>query len=271
RETLVTTVLDARPEQVMMLSQSTWLPLIAALTTGLFFLGFLIKVYSLAALGALLTLGVLLVWLWTTGERRAPDKLDAGRGLTLPVQHAAERGPGWWGTLITVLADASLFFSLVFAYFYLWLASPQWPPGGHGHGLLWPTVAGALLAVSWPVMELTRSANRRGSLWGLRLGLILAWLLGLGFLIIQVWVLWDYGIAPWEHAYASLVHTLTGFHLLHLLIALLMGGFVLVRSGFGYGGRHRPQELNVTLLFWNYTVLQGLVVFAVVHLFPRLS
>src|SRR5690606_34714422 len=111
-------------------SDSSWLPLIAALTTAGVFIGLLGKWPWLAFTALLATLAVVLRWAWTTGDRHAPDRLEAGGGLALPIQYAAENAPGWWGLMVFLCADATAFAALLFGYLYLWLPAGQWPPAG---------------------------------------------------------------------------------------------------------------------------------------------
>lgn len=128
REILGTSVVSAELEQVIYLPKSSWLPLIAALTTGLFFVCVLVKQYWLAMVGVVATVVVFVFWAWTAGERFAPLRVDAGHGKVLPTQTMSAQAPGWWGVIITIVADAALFGALLFSYFYLWLHDgAAWP------------------------------------------------------------------------------------------------------------------------------------------------
>ena len=46
-----------------------------------------------------------------------------------PHTEVAERAP-WLALIFTLVANGTLFTSLVFGTFYLWIAAPNWPPGG---------------------------------------------------------------------------------------------------------------------------------------------
>jgi cytochrome c oxidase subunit I+III len=270
RETIVTSIVRATPEYVAVLPGNTLTPLVAAVLTSLFFIGVLSKLYWLAATGVVLTAGALLVWAWQSGTRHDTD-LDAGGGLRLPYHTASRQSPGWWGTLITLLADATLFFSLVFAYFYLWTVSPAWPPYDYraiGTGL--PSLGMAALLVSSAAIWWAESGNRSGRTGRLQLGLAVAIMLALAFLVIQAWALQGSGITATGHAYGALMYTVTGYQFVHVAIAVLMAGFSMLRSRAGYVSSRRPVEPQVTALFWHYMVLQWLVGYAVIHLFPLL-
>jgi cytochrome c oxidase subunit I+III len=36
--------------------------------------------------------------------------------------------PAWWALIFTLVADGTLFTSLVFGALYLWISAPNWPP-----------------------------------------------------------------------------------------------------------------------------------------------
>src|SRR5690606_6956326 len=136
------------------------------------------------------TIAVLLRWTWTTGDPGVPAMLDAGREgaqpLVLPTQSASGQGPGWWGTAMFLLVDASLFASLVFAYFYLWLGAPEWPPAGQVLPALgWPGVALLLLLGSGLAMHGAVRTNARGRSSATRIALLLAGASMATFIIIQ--------------------------------------------------------------------------------------
>lgn len=272
RETLGTSAIDAEPEQVICLSKSSWWPLIAAIATGIVFVGLLSKVYLLIPFGAALTAAAFLAWAWTTGEPRAPERIDAGDGLVLPSQRASRHGPGWSAMVNTLLVDGAASAALLFAYFYLW--AHQWsaaPLPPVRVGFLQPLVALALLAVSSIAIQWGLRANARAEPRRFRIAWIVAIALGLAFGALHVRE-WTAGIAldPRASAYGSVVYAFIAFHLLHVLIALLMAGYCIARSLRGYLDARRPLEARVTALFWHYSVAVWVVSFAVIYFFPVL-
>ncbi|MDQ3618082.1 MAG: cytochrome c oxidase subunit I [Pseudomonadota bacterium] len=270
RELLGTGLLGAAPEQVIRISASSWTPLLSALSIAVLLTCFIAKLYVLAAIAVLPIVGMLGVWLWTTGDRHAPAHREVTADLRLPTQASARNAPGWWALVISLLIDGSLFASLVFAYFYLWLGAPVWPPTTSAIGdWMLPVIALALLAASEPVMRWALAGNDRGRPTQLRNGLMLAALLGVAFIVTHLLALAAVVGAPQAHAYASVVWTLAGFHGVHLLIAVLIAGFVWWRSRHGHVDALRRLEPRIAAGFWRYVVVQGLIVWAIVHLFPR--
>jgi len=269
REVLGTGVLTAEPEQVIRVSSSTPLPLFAALAIAALLACFIAKQYLLSAAMLLPLLGVFAVWLWTTGDHHAPVRLPAGPALELPSQAASRNAPGWWALVISLLIDGSLFASLVFAYFYLWLGAPVWPPTGGMGGWGGPAVALALLIAAGAAVHAGVRGNRRGHGVRLRLGLAAGAALGAGFLAVHVQVLRQIVAAPSTHAYDSVVWMLAGFHGVHVAIGVLIAAFVWARSRRGHVDAVRALEPRIVDAFWRYAVGQGIVAWLVIHAFPR--
>ncbi|HZW22717.1 cytochrome c oxidase subunit I [Noviherbaspirillum sp.] len=272
RETLVTGTVHAEPESVAILPGNTYVPLVAALFTGLFFIGFLAKLYWLSAIGAALAVGALTVWAWRGEDASVEDTVATGESLRLPCHYATRQPPGWWGTLIALLADATLFLSLLFAYFYLWTVSPAWPPEGFGGaGLLWPSLALIALLASSAALQWGETGNRQGRRGRLQAGFLLAMGLALAFVVLQAAALAGGAPSATAHAYRALMFTITGFQFVHVAIAILMAGFTLLRARRGMISPRRPVVPRVAALFWHYTVLQWLGGFATLHLFPLIA
>ena len=57
---------------------------------------------------------------------------------------------------------------------------------------------------------------------------------------------------------------------MHVAVAVLASLFVAARLRHGYVTAARPLEARVAAALWRYTVAQGLITWAVIHLFPRM-
>ncbi|MGO1541643.1 MAG: cytochrome c oxidase subunit I [Luteimonas sp.] len=289
RELLGTGILSAAPEQVVRVSTSTWLPVLAALALSALLACFIAKWYLGAALMVLPLLALFATWAWTTGHRHAPVRLEAEPGLVLPTQYACRNAPGWWALVVSLLIDGALFASLVFAYFYLWLGTAAWPPEASTLGEPGLPLAsmGLLLAcvvaAQWAWRSLDAGPKGRGTAeetpdaggGTTGAGGFWAWLvsavLGAGFITTHWLALAGPVGAPQEHAYASVVWVLAGFHMVHVAVAAMAALFVAARLRCGFVSAARPLEARVAAALWRYTVAQGLVTWAVIHLFPRVT
>lgn len=263
RQTLATGVLDGEPERVLRLPGSSWLPLYAAAALAVFFVGALAQAYRVALVGAALTVGVFLRWVWDT-ERAPPRVIEVGAGLRLSTDGPSRRSPSWWALAIGLLADATLFVSLLFAYFFLWTVSPEWPPAGAPsppRGL--PLLAAGLLLASSAVIAWSAHAARPGRL---RVALPAAMLLALAFVFLELAALSAWPPAARAHAYPALVHANGVFAAIHVAIAALMAGFVWLRVRAGYVSAERPLGAHLLALYWHYAVAVSATGVVVVHL-----
>lgn len=275
RETLGTSLRAGSPEQVIRLSGSSWTPLVAALTLTVVLALFIAKLYLFAALAFLTTLAVLLRWCWTTGDPGAPERIDAGPSgagrLMLPTQAAHRHAPGYTGTAIFLLVDASLFASLVFAYFYLWLHAPQWPPQGASlPAITWPALGLLLLAGSSLAAQAATRANARRHAGPAQQWVLLSGGLMAGFLVLQAVIVAGMP-APQTHAWASVTQVIVGFHAVHGVVCMLMAGYLWLRIRHGLVDATRNRDFRVVTLFWHCTVAMGCIAAVLVFLFPRWS
>jgi cytochrome c oxidase subunit I+III len=271
RETVLTSAVGAQPQAVAILPGNTWVPLVAAAFVALFFAAVLTRLYALALLATGLAALAFLVWAWGNSDRSDEQDMPVGQGIRLPLHFAVPRAPGWWGTVMTIQADAALFASLLFAFFFLWSFAPNWPPVPAGAvPLLLPAIGLAALLASSVALRWGSRRVARGDLGSLRRAYLSAIALAALWLVLQFRVLTTSGIAAAAHAHDALVFTVSGFVGVHLGVAMLMAAFVVLRSVRGYVARHRPVEPEVAELFWHYVVLQAFAAFASVHALPAL-
>ncbi len=270
REMLGTGLRLAQPEQVIRISRSSGLPVLAAATIALLLTFFITKLYLLSLLCLVPLLALFARWLWTTGDPAVPARLEVMPGITLDSQYAAHNAPGWWALVVSLLIDGSLFASLVFAYFYLWLGADAWPPAGIGVVAMGPAVATLVaLPVAWLAMHLAGKALARGARTGPGAWHLVACVAGASFLAAHMAQLHGVLGAPQVHAYASVVWVLAGFHAVHLGVALLVSAYVHARWRSGRVDAVRALEWRVCAGLWRYTLAMGVVAWAVIHLFPR--
>ncbi len=86
RETIITSVLDAEPQQCARLPGSSFITLWAALGTGGFFIFGTYHWWTAALISLMAGLVVIIFWLWTgTGQIPEKESKDVGLGLTLPL------------------------------------------------------------------------------------------------------------------------------------------------------------------------------------------
>jgi heme/copper-type cytochrome/quinol oxidase subunit 3 len=184
------------------------------------------------------------------------------------------RPTGWWGMLVVVATEATLFAILLATYFYLrFTTGGPWPPGGaEAPKLLKPTVMTLLLMASSVTVYLGELGIRRDDRRRLHLGIGLTFLLGLAFLILQAF---EYDeklkvLKPQTDAYGSIFYTVTGLHGSHVIVGLLI---LLWTQFFAWRGAYRAENhvaVQVAALYWHFVHVVWLFVFASLYLSPRL-
>jgi cytochrome c oxidase subunit I+III len=269
RETIITSVLDADPEQVLRIAGPSWLPMASALTLGVVFLALTFHWWLIAGAFAAIFLVPTIAWIWT-GTAEIPEKPEKpiGHGLSLPLYVSGERAVGWWGMFITMVGDATAFASLVFGYFFYWTIHPDLAAGHPGPGATWPMVALGLFVAAWAAMLAVRSLNDRGSTAGMRAALVVAFVLTLAAGAAGFAGPWTTGLDPTAHVYPAIVWVLVLWTLAHAGVALIMQLYCLARS---LAGRLTPTydaDLRNVVLYCHFLAITAAITFLVVGLFP---
>jgi cytochrome c oxidase subunit I+III len=273
RETLVTSVIDAQPQLCQRLAGSSFVPMLAAFALGGFFVLGTFHVWWLALGSALLALGFIVYWLWTT-TARVPERetKDVGLGLTLPTYVSGSASIGWWGMFIALLADFTAFVCLVFGYFFYWTARDDFPPAGEtGPGVVWPVSSAALLLGAWAAMLVARRANTRdqGGLCFASLGaaVVLAAAGSAALLAGPYFTQLD----PTAHVYGAIVWMLALWTVLHVAVGIIVLLYCAARRAAGHLTARYDIDLQNSVLYWHFTLLTVLVTVLVLAGFPLAS
>ena len=191
------------------------------------------------------------------------------RSQTLPVGSFGRRASGWFGVWCVVATEGSIFVYLLFTYFYLASqAVGNWPPGGAPSLQLAGPNTVILLLSSAALVWAERSGARRASLGRLLGGLAAAFVLGCIFVGIQLaeWSSRPFSLS--SGTYGAIYFTMTGFHLAHVVVGLLMLALLFVWAALGYFSRERHAPLTIGAIYWHFVDAIWLVVFATLYLAP---
>lgn len=226
--------------------------------------------------------------------------IDAAR---LPPDAPDSRAPAWWGNVLFMVIETTTVALLLASYFYLWrnLPGSQWPPVQANtnppvlkpvpellYGSLNTILMLATLPLAWWLYR--ACARRYAELDELNAAqpsdvpadrrpeekpaAVLAGLLAMAFLVgvatalrfrefPALRVAWN------ENAYASLVWSLLGLHLLYLVIETLEFLILFVWAALYGLDQNESTDVMLTVEYWYWTVGVWVVLYAVVYWFPR--
>jgi heme/copper-type cytochrome/quinol oxidase subunit 3 len=191
----------------------------------------------------------------------------------LPVGAIDTRATGWWAMIFVVFTEASLFAYLLFSYFYI--AVQPHVPGSFPEGglpdltLALPNTAILLLssvAVGWAQFNIERDDSRR-----LCIGLAIGAVLGMIFLIVQYFEWSNKPFAFSSTPYSSLYFTVTGFHMAHVVVGVIMLWALFAWSMMGYFNRVRYAHIHIGALYWHFVDAVWLAVFFTFYITPLLG
>jgi cytochrome c oxidase subunit I+III len=270
RETIVSSVIDAQPEQCLRLPGPSFVPLLGAVATGGFFVFGTFHLWFLAGVSLVLAIGIIMYWLWT-GTAIVPEKAtkDVGLGVMLPIYVSGPASVSWWAMFITMLAVLTAFVSLVFAYFFYWTIHPDFPPDPFpGPSPVWPAISVLLVLGAWGLTIFARARNRAddrlGFYAGVLFGTVLAAAGGAALVAGPVIAQLD----PTRHVYQATVWLLSIWSVAHIGLGILMHLYCVARRAAGrMTARHDIDMANVTL-YWHFCALTVVVTVAVIAGFP---
>ncbi|AHE54702.1 cytochrome c oxidase subunit I [Sphingomonas sanxanigenens] len=270
RETIITTVLDARPLQVARLAGPSVVPMVTAVLLGSVFILTTYHLYWPALVGGVLTLGAILYWLWTgTGEFPEKPEKSIGHGISLPLYSSGPASSGWWAMFITMMADATAFASLIFGYFFYWTVHPDFPPAELGHpGAGWTMAALALLLAGWLATIGARNANARGGTGLSRLLLAFGALASLAGGAATLAGPWVNGLDPVAHVYPAIVWVIAIWTAVHAGVGLIMQLYGLASSLAGRVTPTHDGDLHNIALYQHFMAFTALVSLCTIGLFP---
>jgi cytochrome c oxidase subunit III len=189
----------------------------------------------------------------------------------LPVGSAGRKSSGWFGMMTLIATEASLFVYLLFSYYYfvIWSDGAFLPKDLPKFELSGPDTIILLLssvAVWWG-----EKGARNGSWRRLSLGLLGGIVLGAVFVSVQ---LVEWSNKPYHFnssPYSSLYFTITGFHLAHVVVGMLVLLVLLVWSMLGYFDSKRHAPVAIGAVYWHFVDAVWLAVFFTIYVTPYLG
>jgi cytochrome c oxidase subunit III len=181
------------------------------------------------------------------------------------------------GMILFIASEVMFFAGLFAAYFNVRLTSPEWPPlvneqEAEAFNLHTPehlVVAGtltAILVLSSVTMQLGIWAIRRGDRRAFLRATAVTLLLGVVFLVGQVWDYTQLEFGITDTAFGSTFYTLTGFHGAHVLGGAVMLSVVLYRGLAGQFTARHHDAVEATSLYWHFVDVVWIALFSTLYL-----
>jgi cytochrome c oxidase subunit III len=190
---------------------------------------------------------------------------------SVPYTARAAKPNGWWGMVVFVATEATLFGTLIGSYYDLRFRTHPWPPAGVPD----PRVAlplillGVLVATSIPVHLASAWARARRAR-AAQLALLVALAMQTVYLVLQIHLYVDdlHRFTPQDNAYGSIYFTMVGAHHAHVLVGILLEAWLFLRL-FGGVTRYRAVGVQATAFYWHAVNVLAVAV-TIVQLSPSL-
>jgi cytochrome c oxidase subunit 3 len=196
----------------------------------------------------------------------------------LPPHVMDHRSPIWWGNTLLLCIETTMFALLVGTYFYLRMNFEHWPPPRPEFHLFntkpdlgFSTANLILILVSVIPMALVDRACLRRNVRFVKLGMLVMVLVGLGTIALRFLEFsglkfrWD------DNAYAAVVWTTVGMHLLHLVTGtaenFIMTLWVWLK---GMDDKH-ARDIRVGAAYWYWIAGIWVPLYVIIYFGPRVS
>lgn len=199
-----------------------------------------------------------------------PDEqrdLSFGR---LPFGSTDGRSNGWFGMAALVTTEACLFAYLLFSYYYMALHyGREWLPEDlPGFTLSIPMTV--LLFSSSVVVWFAERGIKKNHRWTCVWGLIVAAALGIVFVVLEVTEWYGEPFSFSTDSYSSFYFTVTGFHMAHVVIGVLMLLTLALWTALGKFDDHRRDPISIGVFYWHFVDAVWVAVFTTIYLTPYL-
>jgi len=203
----------------------------------------------------------------TTARLQTIGGADAGARGSEDAVHASGR----WAMRLVIATEACFFGYLLFSYWYLAAFATTWPPHDAQVSLHLALPNTGILLASSALLIWGESGIKRGRIGQLRAGLALTTALGALFVAVQ-FVEWSrQTVTPSGSLWGSVFFTITGFHVAHVCVGLLMLVVVQVGAWRGAFTARRHGYVSNAALYWHFVDVVWLAVFTSLYLVPVLN
>jgi len=173
------------------------------------------------------------------------------------------------GIFLFIISEVMVFGAFFASYFFLRVVvnPSHWPPEPFELPVAVAGVNTAILVSSSFTVHYALESIRRGNRTGMKLGLVLTWMLGATFLFIQINEYAHIGFSARDLAFGTIFYCLTGLHGAHVFVGLMLLSFATIRAFRGHFGPEPEKHLGVEVpgIYWHFVDIMWLVVFLTVY------
>ena len=189
-----------------------------------------------------------------------------------PPEHLEAREAGMptalLGMVLFIASEVMFFGGLFSAYFYsrASVGAEEWvPPSGHDLELFLPLILTVILVASSVTMQLGVWAIRRGNRGALTVWTAVTLVLGVLFLMGQLYDYSQLGFTIADGLYGTTFYTLTGFHGAHVFGGTVGLAILLARSLQGqFSGQHHV-AVEAISIYWHFVDVVWIALFAMLY------
>jgi len=170
-----------------------------------------------------------------------------------------------------IASETLLFVMLFFSYFYLSFGDWRWTTEP-APKLTKALVMLGVLLLSSVVLRWGEKRVEKGEFTQGRAALAGTIGLGIIFLLISYREYAEHlkSVTPWRDAYGSVFYTITTFHVAHLVLGLLLLGYVLILPKVGRTDRPPHRAYSDCAMYWHFVDTVWVFIVAFLYVLPNL-
>ena len=195
--------------------------------------------------------------------------VDGARAVDTTPLDRSTRGrvpPLLFGTFLFLASELVFFVALFGAYFTVRSETSPWPPDGASPDPLLSGVATALLVLSSFTYVVAARRARVNDVRRFRRWLLVTFVLGAVFLVLQLVDYADLGFSVSSNAYGTMFYAMTGFHGAHVIAGLVLMAVVFGRSLQGAYREGEPLGAEAVGYYWHFVDVVWIGLYATLYL-----
>jgi cytochrome c oxidase subunit III len=208
---------------------------------------------------------------WANREAGAVNEVAVVERTDLPVGSIGYHAAGWWGMLGGILTEAALFAYLLFSYYYSAVQPHSGPWVAELPRLTLALPNTLVLLASSVAVWFGEYGTKRGNRLVQLLGLGTAIALGIVFVVIQYFEWQAKPFTLTSSPYGSLFFTITGFHMAHVIVGLIILISLMFWAAQDYFGPIRHSAVSIGAIYWHFVDAVWLAVFFTLYVTPYLT